>query len=85
MGPGILTRDRKVRMTLTAIGSLYLGLITTLLCSVFAKDTSSVGLLVGVYAPYAAGVGAALGLFISGNVKVHTAQAAAGSPPNSAS
>jgi uncharacterized membrane protein YphA (DoxX/SURF4 family) len=38
-------------------------------------EAAGIGLLAGLYTPYAAAVGGALALFINGNVKVHQAQA----------
>lgn len=70
-----LTRDRKVRVTLQAMHLLTLGLALCLLGAWLVKD--SVGLLVGLYAPFGVGIGGALGLFINGNVQVHRANAAA--------
>jgi hypothetical protein len=67
-----LTRDRKVRVTLHAVWSLFLGLVACLGVIAYKHEVGLV--LSGLYVPFATGVGAALGLFINGNVKVHQAQ-----------
>lgn len=74
-----LTRDRKVRVTLHAMHLITLGLCACLLTAIRLHD--SVGLLVGLFGPFAAGIGAALGLFVNGNVKVHQANAGASPAP----
>lgn len=63
---------RKVRAFNTTVAILFLGMITCLLAS---KNENVGAIAIGVYVPFATGVGAALGLFINGNVKVHQAQA----------
>jgi predicted histidine transporter YuiF (NhaC family) len=68
------TRERKVRVTLAAILALFLGLLACLGVAA-TTEAAGIGLLAGLYTPFAAGVGGALALFINGNVKVHQAQA----------
>jgi hypothetical protein len=68
------TRERKVRVTLVAILALFLGLLACLVVAA-TTEAAGIGLLAGLYTPFAAGVGGALALFINGNVKVHQAQA----------
>lgn len=73
-----LTRDRKLRATLTALNLITLGLALCLL--VAAVSTQAALMLAGLYVPFVTGVGANLHLFIAGNVKVHQAQAAGAEP-----
>jgi hypothetical protein len=72
-----LTRDRKVRVTMHAMHLVTLGLCACLITAIRLHD--SVGLLVGLYGPFVAAIGTALGLFVNGNVQVHRANA--GAPP----
>jgi hypothetical protein len=76
------TRDRKVRMTKLAMWLLVLGLALCLVAGVLAREVAL--LIAGLYTPFAAGVGAALHLFIRGNVQVHEAQASAPAQPGGA-
>lgn len=73
------TRNRKLIAYFVAVGALVGGLVACLSVAWFGgKD--SIGLLAGLYSPFALGVGGALALFVNGNVKVHQAQAAAAPP-----
>jgi hypothetical protein len=82
MRPTDSTRDRKVRITLHAMRFMLIGLLTCLAVALVSKEVGLI--LAGLYVPFATGIGAALGLFINGNVRVHQAQAAAQRPPGGA-
>lgn len=71
-------RDRKVRVTLHAMYLAFSGLVACLLTAVLVRD--SIGLLVGLYTPFGLAVGGALQIFVSGNVRVHQAQAGGEKP-----
>lgn len=66
-----LTRDRKVRVTLHVAWLAFFGLVACLFGAKFIEG--SVGLVFGLFVPFATGLGTYLGLFINGNVKVHQA------------
>lgn len=68
---------RKVRAFNTTVVILFLGMLA---CLIASKDTDVGGIAIGVYVPFATGVGAALGLFMNANVKVHQAQNAGSTP-----
>lgn len=61
-------------MTLRAMYLLAAGLCICLAAAFFVRD--SLALIAGLYSSYCIGVGAALGLFINGNVQVHRTDAA---------
>lgn len=73
-----VTRDRKLRATLHAVWALFFGLIACLAVVAYKHEVGLV--LSGLYVPFATGIGAALGLFINGNVRVHQAQAGGAQP-----
>lgn len=68
-------RNRKLYATYWAIFALEIGLLGCLLAAALRPGIGM--LLAGLFVPFVGGVGAALHLFIAGNVKVHEA----GEPP----
>lgn len=67
-----ITRDRKLKAVLAAMILIFLGLFSCLAAGVWRANLGLV--LGGLYVSFVGGIGAALALFINGNVKVHQAQ-----------
>lgn len=73
------TRDRKVRMSRTALWFLAGGLAGCLAAAAYKPEIAAA--LAGYYAGYCGGVAAVLGFFSNANARVHEAQAKAESAP----
>lgn len=67
-------RNRKLRAAYTAMGALSGGLLACLVT--LARVTDSGATVAGLFVTFAGGVGAALALFINGNVRTHAIEKA---------